>query len=196
MAIEDSSAPPNGEPTASGAPESVSAVVAGGETGDAAYRRLVGRFATVCAAEPEIASIYVLRPTDQPGMLAFVADHVAHGNVPPAVIGRLYDATRAQHELDAFHGPVVESQPYTDEWGTVLSGYAPVRDARGEAIAIVGVDVFATRLDEMRASLPEAAAPNAKFEVVEPSSDAASEVPRPTAPASSIRAKPTAPAGS
>lgn len=83
-------------------------------------------------------------------MLAFVADHVAHGNVPPAVIGRLYDATRAQHELEAFHGPVVESLPYTDEWGTVLSGYAPVRDAKGEAVAIVGVDVFASRLDEMR----------------------------------------------
>ncbi len=131
-------------------PESVDTVARGGEAADAAYRGLVARFKTVCDAEPEIASIYLLRPTEQPGMLAFVADHVAHGNVPPAVVGRLYDATRAQHELEAFHGPVVESLPYTDEWGTVLSGYAPVRDARGEAIAIVGVDVFASRLDEMR----------------------------------------------
>lgn len=132
------------------APESVETVVKGGEPGEAAYRRLVARFATVCDAEPEIASIYLLRPTDQPGMLAFVADHVAHGNVPPAVVGRLYDATRAQHELEAFHGPVVENTPYTDEWGTVLSGYAPVRAASGESVAIVGVDVFASRLDEMR----------------------------------------------
>ena len=136
---------------ASGIPaESIQAVAAGGADAEPTHRALVARFGAVCAAEPEIASIYLLRPTEREGWLAFVADHVSHGNAPPAVMGRLYDATRAQHELDAFRGPIVEEQPYTDEWGIVLSGYAPILDAKGTAVAIVGVDVFASRLDAMR----------------------------------------------
>jgi class 3 adenylate cyclase len=131
-------------------PVGVRAAAEGGEDAEAVHRSLAARFAEVAAAEPEIASIYLLRPTEREGWLAFVADHVAHGNVPPAHLGRLYDATRAQHELDAFRGPIVEDEPYTDEWGTVLSGYAPVRTAEGQAVAIVGVDVFASRLADMR----------------------------------------------
>lgn len=46
------------------AAETVGAVVKGDAPGDAAYRDLVARFSAVCAAEPEIASIYVLRPTE------------------------------------------------------------------------------------------------------------------------------------
>jgi len=41
----------------------------------------------------------------------------------------------------AFLGPTVEEEFTTDRWGTVLSGYAPIRDAAGKAIAVVGVDV-------------------------------------------------------
>lgn len=130
--------------------DEVRLIADGADGADGAHRRLVARFASVCEHEPEITSIYLLRPTDRPGWLAFVADHVSRGNAPPATVGRLYDGTRAQSELHAFEGPVVEDHPYTDEWGTVLSGYAPVRDATGTAVAIVGVDVFAARLDAMR----------------------------------------------
>lgn len=127
--------------------EEVTASAAGDE---AAHRRLVARFTEVESLEPEITSIYLLRHTEREGVLAFVADTVSHGHAAPAEVGRLYDATHAQHELVAFDAPVVEDVPYTDEWGTVLSGYAPVRDATGKAVAIVGVDVFAFRLQAMR----------------------------------------------
>jgi adenylate cyclase len=136
---------------ASGIPaETVQRIAEGGDGATAAHEELVARFTAVCAAEPEITSIYLLRATERPGWLAFVADHVSGGKAPPAEVGRWYDATRAHHELDAFQGPVVEQEPYTDEWGTVLSGYAPIRDAQGRAVAIVGVDVFAFRLQDMR----------------------------------------------
>ena len=36
------------------------------------------------------------------------------------------------------------SEPITDEWGTFMSGLAPVVDARGHEIAVVGVDVDAS----------------------------------------------------
>ena len=52
------------------------------------------------------------------------------GTAPPAMVGQIYDGSRGR-QREAFSGPVVERQPYTDEWGTVLSGYAPIRDAAG-----------------------------------------------------------------
>lgn len=130
--------------------EEVRQISEGGPQGDALYRTIVARFAAVCDAEPEITSIYLLRPTEREGWFAFVADHVSNGNTAPATVGQLYDVTRTAGAPRALGGPVVENEPYTDEWGTVLSGYAPVRDAAGNGVAIVGVDVFATRIETMR----------------------------------------------
>lgn len=130
--------------------EEVEKISAGGPEGEALYRRTVARFAAVCGAEPEITSIYLLRPTDDPKWFAFVADHVSNGQTAPATVGQLYDVSRTKGATRALSGPTVEDAPYTDEWGTVLSGYAPVLDEQGKAVAIVGVDVFATRIDEMR----------------------------------------------
>ena len=131
-------------------PDEVRVISAGGPTGEAAYRKMVARFAAVCADEPEITSIYLLRPTDREGWFAFVADHVSNGQTAPAKVGQEYDASRAPGVPLALKGPAVEKEPYTDEWGTVLSGYAPIRDADGTAVAIVGVDVFAHRIEAMR----------------------------------------------
>jgi hypothetical protein len=47
--------------------------------------------------------------------------------------------------LAGFEGPTAEPGFYFDEWGnettTLLSGYAPVRDASGAVVGLVGVDV-------------------------------------------------------
>lgn len=37
----------------------------------------------------------------------------------------------------------VESEMYTDEWGTFLSAYAPFYDSKGEFVGIIGVDINA-----------------------------------------------------
>jgi diguanylate cyclase (GGDEF)-like protein/PAS domain S-box-containing protein len=36
-------------------------------------------------------------------------------------------------------------EPYTDDWGTFISGYAPVFDSKGEFVALLGVDVTADK---------------------------------------------------
>ena len=38
----------------------------------------------------------------------------------------------------------VEEDVYTDEWGTVISAYAPFYDSKGEFVGIVGIDLDAT----------------------------------------------------
>jgi class 3 adenylate cyclase len=130
--------------------DEVRTIAAGGERGEEAYRAMVARFAAVTAEEPDITSIYLVRPTDNPTTFAFVADTVSNGRTAPAEVGQLYDATQSPALMRALGGPSVEDQPYTDEWGTVLSGYAPVLDDARRTVAVVGVDVFAFRIEAMR----------------------------------------------
>ncbi|MDW7732961.1 MAG: HAMP domain-containing protein [Methanolobus sp.] len=37
-------------------------------------------------------------------------------------------------------GPYVSAEPYTDEWGTFLTGYAPIYDSEGNVAGVLGVD--------------------------------------------------------
>jgi PAS domain S-box-containing protein len=48
---------------------------------------------------------------------------------------------------------LVEDQFYTDQWGTVLSGYAPVRDSRGRLVGIIGVDLHVNEYRKRLASI-------------------------------------------
>jgi adenylate cyclase len=115
--------------------------------GSPAHRRLRAAFARIAALEPDVESIYVLRPTDRRGTLRFAADWVRTGT--PGEVGELYDATQTDGMLDAFSRPVVETRIYADEWGRHLSGYAPIRDDAGEVIAIVGIDMRAQRVEAL-----------------------------------------------
>ena len=46
--------------------------------------------------------------------------------------------------MQAYSGPNVEETFVTRPWGEVLAGYAPIKNATGEVIGIVGVDMDAT----------------------------------------------------
>lgn len=105
------------------------------------YAELVDLFGSVAADQKQIVSIYVFRPTNRPNILAFAADYVAPGREAPAQVGEEYDARQAASIMTGFTAPHVEDQFTTDKWGTVLSGYAPIRDQDGKAVAIVGIDV-------------------------------------------------------
>ncbi|MFA5933706.1 MAG: HAMP domain-containing sensor histidine kinase [Candidatus Paceibacterota bacterium] len=44
---------------------------------------------------------------------------------------------------EAYNGPITVKDLYTDEYGTVLTGYAPIRDENGNTVAILATDVKA-----------------------------------------------------
>ena len=127
-------------------PADIEAIRGPADVDSDAYRRLHARFQAVAAAEPDFSDLYVMRPGPDAATLTFVLDVVIIGDAAPGQPGAPYPIGRASKMRDGFAGPTVEDEPYSDAWGNVLSGYAPIRDARGEAIAIVGVDVRATRL--------------------------------------------------
>jgi signal transduction histidine kinase len=43
----------------------------------------------------------------------------------------------------AYNGPITSANLYTDEYGSVLTGYAPIRDGNGEVVAILATDIKA-----------------------------------------------------
>lgn len=52
---------------------------------------------------------------------------------------------------------VVDPEPYSDAWGSFVSGYAVLRDARGKSVAVVGIDLkaidFLARLRRLKMAL-------------------------------------------
>ena len=117
---------------------------------------LHAQFAAIAKRDPDIESIYLLRPTDEPTRLRFFVDMVTHGK--SAEPGEEFAAADLPFLYQGFEAPVVEDRPYADEFGLSLSGYAPVRDAANKVVALVGVDVNASRLDELQANILRATA--------------------------------------
>ena len=48
---------------------------------------------------------------------------------------------------------MAENRFYTDQWGTVISGYAPIRDSAGKLVGIVGVDLHVNEYRERLAAI-------------------------------------------
>ncbi len=139
--------------TVTGLAESVSAasltqVALDAHEPTAYHETLRARFAAAAQVDTDIQSIYLLRLTDQPGRLRFFVDYVKDGAL--ATPGDEYDATALPVLQTGFNAPAVENEPFRDEFGLTLSGYAPVRDATGKGIALVGADVQASRIEIMK----------------------------------------------
>ncbi len=64
--------------------------------------------------------------------------------------GMQYDSM-PQEAFDAYAGPTTTASFYEDQWGHVLSGYAPIKDARGQAVAVMAVDMEYQQLGEFNA---------------------------------------------
>jgi len=87
---------------------------------------------------PDIHYIYTMRKTGDSA--AFVVD-ADFGYTADAVgIGEPYP--EAEPELLAgFSGPSADAEFTTDQWGSVLSGFSPIRNSSGAVVGIVGVDM-------------------------------------------------------
>jgi adenylate cyclase len=120
---------------------------------DAAKSLVVGqlktRFQAAMEVDPDIGSIYLLRLTETPGQLRFVAD-VTPDEADGASTGRSYDATRFPKMISGLTRTSVEDELSSDEWGSSLSGYAPVMRAGGASLCVLGVDVAGDRVEAMR----------------------------------------------
>jgi HAMP domain-containing protein len=94
------------------------------------------------SVSPDVDNIYVMRVEGD--KVVFMVDDLSEDG---AAIGQVYEDPEARL-FDAVNGPVASDSLYTDEWGTFLSGYAPIKDATGKVAFIIGADMEAAKVIE------------------------------------------------
>ncbi|GAB7081351.1 hybrid sensor histidine kinase/response regulator [Megalodesulfovibrio paquesii] len=105
------------------------------------------RLQEIKAASSDIRYIYTLR-TSPAGQIQFAVD----GETNPkdfVHVGTLYEdaSPLLKAEFATLNATLVEHHLYTDEWGTWLSGYAPVYHADGRRAGVLGVDIPAAAVE-------------------------------------------------
>ncbi|MFA7652424.1 MAG: HD domain-containing phosphohydrolase [Candidatus Omnitrophota bacterium] len=102
------------------------------------FKSIALRMSRIKEVNPVIRYIYIMVKTDAPGIWQFVVD--------PGLTsypGDKYDARRFPEMLKAFSGPSADTNLTTDEWGKLLSGYAPILNKDNVPVAVLGVDIDA-----------------------------------------------------
>lgn len=97
--------------------------------------------------------IYVWRETGEKNLFEFVADaemlepididgngKIEDIEIPPSP-GEDYDVSDIPDIYTAFEKPIARNDFIVDKWGTFLSGFAPIKNENGDAVAIIGMDV-------------------------------------------------------
>lgn len=112
------------------------------------YKFIAEKLRQIKKANPSILFIYTVAKTDTPGVWRFIVDPEpvsAEGGrkKPTSYPGDRYDASLFPEMLMAFDGPSADSRLMADDWGVTLSGYAPIRDKDGDAVAVLGIDISA-----------------------------------------------------
>jgi HAMP domain-containing protein len=119
---------------------------------DAQYIHIADQLRLVRDANPRAAAVYTAVRSSNPDDVIFVvsaeenAEDRAHLRGP-------YDASNAPEMMKAFDGPIADVEMGADEYGVWLSGYAPIRDAVGNSVGIVGVDMTADDVIQLQGQI-------------------------------------------
>jgi HAMP domain-containing protein len=124
-----------------------------------AYLQIKSLLRKARLANPDIRYVYTMRPTNNGKTWRFIVDSE---DVPrlKSHVGDICDAESCPDMGRALLTPTADSVPTKDRWGTWLSGFAPIRNGRGRAEAIVGVDLSVAELAAAQAGLERARATN------------------------------------
>ncbi|WP_321420821.1 PDC sensor domain-containing protein [uncultured Methanomethylovorans sp.] len=87
-----------------------------------------------------ITYLYIMR-LDEEGNARFIvdADYIEDG-VIDVYANQLYEEAPIEDIKKGLAEPHVSEEPYTDEWGTFMTGYAPIYDSNGNIAGVLGVD--------------------------------------------------------
>lgn len=142
-------------------PALVAAVHDEKDIGSPAFKALLGQMQHVRMSDDMILYAYIMRKTADANVLSFVIDADSalndaeldeneNGTVEddeaPGLPGEPYDVAGDDFialREDAFNGSAVDDEIVQDKWGSSISGYAPIHDASGNVIAVLGIDMDA-----------------------------------------------------
>lgn len=117
-----------------------------GDEGSAEYRQVGDFLLGLRKNSKDLANFYILKKDGD--RMFFLADD-AFFETPDdsAKIGEEYtDFDEAL--IQGFASATASPEFYTDKWGTFLSGYAPLKDSTGKAVAVIGVDMAVEKVLE------------------------------------------------
>ena len=123
------------------------------------YERTLDLLRSLGRTNPDIAFVYVMRHSG--GRVYFVLD--SDESEQQALPGREY-MERMPSLMLGFQRPSVDDRVYEDEWGSFMSGYAPLRNGNGEYL--VGLDMRAEELQQKLEAVRIAATLSLVFAIV------------------------------
>jgi Methyl-accepting chemotaxis protein len=95
-------------------------------------------------ARTDVTDFYIMKKDDDK-----TASFVIDASPDPVDFMEKYDMD--EDMINAFNGNIsVSSEPTTDDWGTSLSAFAPIKNSSGQIIAIVGADYYINMFQDMR----------------------------------------------
>ena len=122
-----------------------------GEENSSTYLSIVEQMRHMRSNSADIVNLYAMKLVGD--NVYFIVDDSEDG---AAAIGQKYSQPELTQIREALTTPSASPTFYSDEFGTYMSGYAPIRDANGTTVAILGVDVTAVatlqQIDNVRNS--------------------------------------------
>ncbi|MFA6364272.1 HAMP domain-containing protein [Methanoregula sp.] len=94
----------------------------------------------------DITNAYIMKKSGND--IVFVVDDEWGTESDAAHIGEVYNSDFSSTIQDGFSAPTATPGIYTDAWGTFLSGVAPIKDSKGNVVAVLGVDMKADKVIE------------------------------------------------
>jgi hypothetical protein len=112
------------------------------------YIALLNNLRVMRSMDDRITNAYILHVSDDQ-TITFIADDLfIQDPQRSARIGDVYISPDKKEIFGALSLPMASQSPYTDKWGTFISGYAPIDDpvngSGGNTSAVLGVDMSAS----------------------------------------------------
>lgn len=123
------------------------------------YKDIQNLMGKIAQTNDEFLYAYTLR--NNKGQVSFIVDSPpsddnGNGKIDenelPADLGEVYDDV-PQSLLQGFVEPAVDQEPWEDEWGWTISGYAPIFDSHGQGVGLLGIDMSLSRMEAKLAGI-------------------------------------------
>ena len=153
-----------------------------GQMDDPAYSAIGEFLRSIKRANPKAAGMYTfLQLSDEPDQVRFVVSAGLPPGVEPSArdaaliaarpkgcnvpssnrpkMGQAWKDGLTPAALKSVREAGVDDDVYTDQWGTWLSGYAPIYDTAGQPVGAVGVDMCAVDVAELQRNILQTVLP-------------------------------------
>jgi hypothetical protein len=105
------------------------------------YQRIKNQFITFRSINPNVRFVYLMGYRPEVKMQFFYVDSEPVESEDYSPPGQLFVDT-TQEDIDSYlRAEAYTYGPYTDSWGEWVSGNMPIKDAQGNIVAMLGVDI-------------------------------------------------------